>query len=67
MQEDQGKPVSMVRQPKADANTLLLSLGQLETELPIVTGDPTYCEGCKAVLSSISEVKTTENKATWTW
>lgn len=39
---------------KADANVILLSLGTLEKEPTIMTGDPQSCGQCRATLSQVS-------------
>ncbi|XP_070561239.1 circularly permutated Ras protein 1-like [Ptychodera flava] len=41
---------------KGDSNVLVLSLGTLEKEPQIVTGDPTHCQQCGAIFSAISKL-----------
>ncbi len=42
---------------KADSNIVLLSLGTLENEPTVMTGDPVHCSKCKSVLSLISHLE----------
>ncbi|XP_033628507.1 circularly permutated Ras protein 1-like [Asterias rubens] len=42
---------------KADANVVLLSLGTLEDEPTVITGDPVHCSKCQSVLSLISHLE----------
>ncbi|XP_070561238.1 circularly permutated Ras protein 1-like isoform X2 [Ptychodera flava] len=46
----------VVKCPKGDGNVLVLSLGTLEKEPKIVTGDPTLCQQCGAIFSALSEL-----------
>ncbi|XP_077998423.1 circularly permutated Ras protein 1-like isoform X2 [Glandiceps talaboti] len=57
-----------VKEVKGDSNVLVLSLGTLENEPEVVTGDPVFCKQCQAILSAMSELKASEEKdtsATW--
>ncbi|KAH3859158.1 circularly permutated Ras protein 1-like [Dreissena polymorpha] len=52
---------------KADANVLLLKMDILENEPQVVTGDPTYCKSCRAILSSTSTLEKPEGSDQSTW
>ncbi|KAL4239000.1 hypothetical protein ACF0H5_003704 [Mactra antiquata] len=53
---------------KASANVMLLKMDILEDEPNVVTGDPTHCKQCDAILSSISVLEKEEQgeQSTWT-
>jgi hypothetical protein len=39
-----------------------------ETAANVITGDPTYCEGCGSILNSLSTVsKNEDNTYNWKW
>ena len=50
---------------QADTNVLLLSMGKLEDESDIATGDPVTCKKCRAVLSWVSSVTQDGDKTQW--
>ena len=54
---------------QANGNVLLIKMDILEDEPNIVTGDPTYCKGCYAILSSTSVLEKEENgkQSMWIW
>ncbi|XP_053377820.1 circularly permutated Ras protein 1-like isoform X2 [Mercenaria mercenaria] len=52
---------------KADGNVMLLKMDILEEEPNIVTGDPTNCKGCDAILSSTSVLEKEEEGEKFTW
>lgn len=54
---------------KANANVMLLKMDILEEEPNIVTGDPTHCKGCDAILSATSVLEKPEEAthSSWTW
>eukprot|EP00118_Oscarella_pearsei_P013307 m.105432 g.105432 ORF g.105432 m.105432 type:complete len:807 (+) comp37219_c0_seq1:49-2469(+) len=56
--QSQSKPVKgkVIQLPKADCNCIAVQLGLLEEKLDVATGDPLFCNGCNAVLSSISKM-----------
>nr|KAG5714795.1 hypothetical protein BaRGS_000283 [Batillaria attramentaria] len=51
---------------KTDGNVVLLSLGKLADDPNIITGDPTKCSSCQAVLSSTSKLVVDGDKKAWT-
>ena len=56
-----------IKIPKADANVMALTLGNLARELPLATGEPHFCGGCQATISCLSHVVEQEDKTLWTW
>ncbi len=49
--------IKKLRFRQADTNVLKVDFGTLGEEASLATGDPVYCTGCKALFSSISQLK----------
>ncbi|KAL4238999.1 hypothetical protein ACF0H5_003703 [Mactra antiquata] len=70
--DDESEPVKKIQEKKkmkkASANVMLLKMDILEDEPNVVTGDPTHCKQCDAILSSISVLEKEEQgeQSTWT-
>ncbi|XP_053394854.1 circularly permutated Ras protein 1-like isoform X4 [Mercenaria mercenaria] len=65
---DSGKKIREEKKvQKADGNVMLLKMDILEEEPNIVTGDPTNCKGCDAILSSTSVLEKEEEGEKFTW
>nr|KAG5688943.1 hypothetical protein BaRGS_031342 [Batillaria attramentaria] len=55
----------VVKEKKTDGNVVLLSLGKLGEDPNLITGDPTRCRSCEAVLSSTSKLQGEGEKKVW--
>ena len=51
----------------ADTNVIVTHLGSLEEECATMSGDLTSCQGCSAIMSSVSDVKSGKGGHTWKW
>lgn len=59
--------IKMVKSRKANSNVMVLTLGHLEQDVPLMTGDAIKCSKCPAVLSYLSKVKTKRDEHFWLW
>ncbi|KAM9965776.1 hypothetical protein ACTFIR_005950 [Dictyostelium discoideum] len=51
---------------RLEANVLSYSMSNLSKEVPLITGDCVYCQGCNVILSRFSNlVKTGDDSFTW--
>ncbi|KAN0036620.1 hypothetical protein ACTFIV_001922 [Dictyostelium citrinum] len=51
---------------RLEANVLSYSMSNLSNEVPLITGDCVYCQGCNIILSKFSNLnKTGDNSYTW--
>lgn len=66
--EEQGQRQEAIRkakEKKMDGNVVLLSLGKLADDPNLITGDPTRCRSCEAVLSSTSKLTGEGDNKVW--
>jgi hypothetical protein len=61
------KSQKTVKCQKSDTNVILVSMKDLDQMDNVATGDPLYCNGCYAVMSSISVTRQEEDKLLWKW
>ncbi|KAJ8045691.1 Circularly permutated Ras protein 1 [Holothuria leucospilota] len=60
------RPKKVQKTKKTDGNIILVSLGTLENDPQIMTGDAVECSNCPAILSHVSEVGSGEStKRPW--
>lgn len=61
------KEEKMVRVKKDNNNAIVLRLGGLGEEVVPLTGDPWFCRGCGAAVSSLSQLTSTGQTTSWKW
>ncbi|KAN0035722.1 hypothetical protein ACTA71_005010 [Dictyostelium dimigraforme] len=72
--DKQPQPITPVKEDRTgqistnrlEANVLSYSMSNLSNQVPLITGDCVYCQGCNIILSKFSNlVKTGEGSYTW--
>lgn len=56
-----------VKVKKNNTNAMVVHLSALSDEPLATPGDPWYCRGCKAVMSSLSKLSQTGETVSWKW
>ncbi len=63
----EAKDEKIVRVKKDNNNALVIKLGGLGGEVTAATGDPWFCRGCGAAVSTLSQLTTSGQTTSWTW